>query len=76
MRHGMTIAEIARLFNEHFGIGAELDVAHVVAAAVHAEADAVMGVVVEVGARADDEIDQAPLHPLPDHFWFRLALDK
>src|SRR3989449_291611 len=26
MRHGMTIAEVARLFNEHFGIGADLDV--------------------------------------------------
>jgi uncharacterized protein YbbC (DUF1343 family) len=26
MRHGMTIAELARLFNEHFGIGASLDV--------------------------------------------------
>jgi uncharacterized protein YbbC (DUF1343 family) len=26
MRHGMTIGELARLFNEHFGIGAELDV--------------------------------------------------
>src|SRR4051812_21172115 len=26
MRHGMTIGEIARLFNEHFGIGADLDV--------------------------------------------------
>lgn len=26
MRHGMTIGEIARLFNEAFGIGAELDV--------------------------------------------------
>jgi uncharacterized protein YbbC (DUF1343 family) len=26
MRHGMTIAEIARLFNEHFSIGADLDV--------------------------------------------------
>jgi len=28
MRHGMTIGELARLFNEHFGIGADL---HVVA---------------------------------------------
>jgi uncharacterized protein YbbC (DUF1343 family) len=28
MRHGMTIGEIARLFNEHFGIGADL---HIVA---------------------------------------------
>ena len=27
MRHGMTIGELARLFNEHFGIGADLDVA-------------------------------------------------
>src|SRR5262249_33211713 len=27
MRHGMTIGELARLFNEHFGIGASLDVA-------------------------------------------------
>ena len=27
MRHGMTIGEIARLFNEHFGIGADLQVA-------------------------------------------------
>jgi uncharacterized protein YbbC (DUF1343 family) len=27
MRHGMTIGEIARLFNEHFGIGADLEVA-------------------------------------------------
>src|SRR5262245_39249222 len=27
MRHGMTIGELARLFNEHFGIGAELEVA-------------------------------------------------
>ncbi len=26
-RHGMTIGELARLFNEHFGIGAELEVA-------------------------------------------------
>jgi uncharacterized protein YbbC (DUF1343 family) len=26
MRHGMTIGELARLFNEHFGIGAPLDV--------------------------------------------------
>ncbi|HYM22088.1 MAG TPA: DUF1343 domain-containing protein [Vicinamibacterales bacterium] len=26
MRHGLTIAEIARLFNDHFGIGAELEV--------------------------------------------------
>ena len=26
MRHGMTIGELARLFNEHFGIGAALDV--------------------------------------------------
>ena len=26
MRHGMTVAELARLFNEHYGIGAELDV--------------------------------------------------
>ncbi len=26
MRHGMTIGELARLFNEHFGIGAELTV--------------------------------------------------
>ena len=26
MRHGMTIGELARLFNEHFGLGAELDV--------------------------------------------------
>jgi len=26
MRHGMTIGEIARLFNEHFGIGADLHV--------------------------------------------------
>jgi uncharacterized protein YbbC (DUF1343 family) len=26
MRHGMTIAEVARLFNEQFGIGAELEV--------------------------------------------------
>ena len=26
MRHGMTIGEMARLFNEHFGIGADLDV--------------------------------------------------
>jgi uncharacterized protein YbbC (DUF1343 family) len=27
MRHGMTIAELARLFNEEFGIGADLEVA-------------------------------------------------
>jgi uncharacterized protein YbbC (DUF1343 family) len=27
MRHGMTVAELARLFNEHHGIGAELEVA-------------------------------------------------
>src|SRR5437763_14027481 len=27
MRHGMTIGEVARLFNEHFGIGADLEVA-------------------------------------------------
>ncbi|MGA8532640.1 MAG: DUF1343 domain-containing protein [Candidatus Tumulicola sp.] len=26
MRHGMTVGELARLFNEHFGIGAELRV--------------------------------------------------
>ncbi len=26
MRHGMTIGELARLFNEQFGIGAELEV--------------------------------------------------
>jgi uncharacterized protein YbbC (DUF1343 family) len=26
MRHGMTIGELARLFNDHFGIGAALDV--------------------------------------------------
>ena len=26
MRHGMTIGELARLFNEHFGIGASLEV--------------------------------------------------
>ena len=26
MRHGMTIGEMARLFNEHFGIGAKLEV--------------------------------------------------
>ena len=26
MRHGMTIGELARLFNEHFGIGAALEV--------------------------------------------------
>ncbi len=26
MRHGMTIGEIARLFNDHFGIGADLEV--------------------------------------------------
>ena len=26
MRHGMTIGELARLFNEHFGIGAQLEV--------------------------------------------------
>jgi len=26
MRHGMTIGELARLFNEHFAIGADLDV--------------------------------------------------
>jgi uncharacterized protein YbbC (DUF1343 family) len=26
MRHGMTIGELARLFNEHFGLGATLDV--------------------------------------------------
>jgi uncharacterized protein YbbC (DUF1343 family) len=26
MRHGLTIGELARLFNEHFGIGAQLDV--------------------------------------------------
>lgn len=26
MRHGMTVAELARLFNEHFGIGAPLEV--------------------------------------------------
>ena len=26
MRHGMTIGELARLFNDHFGIGAELEV--------------------------------------------------
>jgi uncharacterized protein YbbC (DUF1343 family) len=27
MRHGMTIGELARLFNEHFGLGADLEVA-------------------------------------------------
>src|SRR4029078_13492814 len=26
MRHGMTIGELARLFNDHFGIGADLQV--------------------------------------------------
>jgi uncharacterized protein YbbC (DUF1343 family) len=26
MRHGMTIGELARMFNEHFGIGADLEV--------------------------------------------------
>src|SRR5437762_10673064 len=26
MRHGMTMGELARLFNEHFGIGADLEV--------------------------------------------------
>ena len=26
MRHGMTIGELARLFNDHFGIGADVDV--------------------------------------------------
>src|SRR4029079_3714545 len=26
MRHGMTIGEVARLFNEHFGLGANLEV--------------------------------------------------
>jgi len=26
MRHGLTIGEIARLFNEHFGIGADLEI--------------------------------------------------
>ena len=26
MRHGMTVAELARLFNEHHGIGAELEI--------------------------------------------------
>ncbi len=26
MRHGLTVGELARLFNEHFGIGAELEV--------------------------------------------------
>ena len=26
MRHGMTVAELARFFNEHFGIGAELEI--------------------------------------------------
>ena len=26
MRHGMTIGELARLFNEQFGIGADLEV--------------------------------------------------
>src|SRR5262245_47418477 len=26
MRHGMTVGEMARLFNEHFGIGADLEV--------------------------------------------------
>jgi uncharacterized protein YbbC (DUF1343 family) len=26
MRHGMTIGELARLFNEHFGLGADLEV--------------------------------------------------
>jgi uncharacterized protein YbbC (DUF1343 family) len=27
MRHGMTVGELARLFNEHFGIGADLEIA-------------------------------------------------
>src|SRR5436190_21154828 len=27
MRHGMTIGELARLFNDHFGIGADLEIA-------------------------------------------------
>src|SRR5262249_51179689 len=26
MRHGLTIGELARLFNDHFGIGADLDI--------------------------------------------------
>jgi uncharacterized protein YbbC (DUF1343 family) len=26
MRHGMTVAELAQLFNEHYGIGAELEI--------------------------------------------------
>jgi uncharacterized protein YbbC (DUF1343 family) len=26
MRHGMTVGELARLFNEHFGIGADLEI--------------------------------------------------
>jgi uncharacterized protein YbbC (DUF1343 family) len=26
MRHGMTIAELARMFNDHFGVGADLEV--------------------------------------------------
>jgi uncharacterized protein YbbC (DUF1343 family) len=30
MRHGMTIGELARLFNDHFGIGADLEVAAMV----------------------------------------------
>ncbi len=43
MRHGMTIGELARLFNEGFGIGAELDVVPMAGwtrAAYHDETDA------------------------------------
>jgi uncharacterized protein YbbC (DUF1343 family) len=43
MRHGMTIGELARLFNEHFGIGADLEVVPMAGwrrAAYHADTDA------------------------------------
>jgi uncharacterized protein YbbC (DUF1343 family) len=43
MRHGMTIGELARVFNEHFGIGADLEVVPMAGwrrAAYHDDTDA------------------------------------
>ncbi|MGE0463584.1 MAG: exo-beta-N-acetylmuramidase NamZ domain-containing protein [Vicinamibacterales bacterium] len=39
MRHGMTIGELARMFNEHFGIGAPLEVVPLTGWARHEYAD-------------------------------------
>jgi uncharacterized protein YbbC (DUF1343 family) len=40
MRHGLTIGEAARLFNEHFGIGARLEVVEMTGWSRHLYADA------------------------------------